>query len=383
MAPPGGGKRYDDEDDYYPSRPAATLAPTLSLLEGDLTTKSIEDVVNVLPTPTDTNYLSKPFHNKPYPPPMTGPPTRSPPPWTTSGGVSSVSEVQSSALPTWTTSTVTASPRPDSLSLTKSTSLSSVSGTDDASWPTDSSYGHGYGSGGGGYNWGPSSEKNNNDGMYAAAAVTPIVVLVIIAAIVFFCMRKRKRQRRETVEAAQVEEMKMRSQTPPTARAYMASPLGTTPQHTLSNNHLFPAPNSASMEPIILGPIPSGANGAYFTGIDTSDAVSMSSTNNFRPPPNPFSDNESLSEPPPPYRPRSVAPPSFTNSSRQSSIRAPIPPPATSQTHLVERSPFENPFDDDMISELSGPTAGRSEDAMSAVSHLSYQNDPVVNRPTI
>jgi hypothetical protein len=108
----------------------------------------------------------------------------------------------------------------------------------------------------------------------------------------------------------------------------------------------------------------------------------MTSANNLRPaPPDPFSDNHSLTEPPPPYRPRSAAPPSFmTSSSRHSSIRTSAAPHATSQTHLIERSPFADPIDDD-ISELSGPTTGRNEDRMSAVSDLSYQNDPVASRP--
>ncbi|KAF2828181.1 hypothetical protein CC86DRAFT_369306 [Ophiobolus disseminans] len=146
----------------------------------------------------------------------------------------------------------------------------------------------------------------------------------------------------------------------------------------------MPPPNPSAPPPVILGPIPSGANGAYFTGIDTSDVVSMTSASNLRHgPANHLSDNDSLAEPPPPYRPRSVAPPSFTNSSRHSSFRASVAPPTTSRTRLIERSPFEDPEDDDVVSELSGPTARLSEDAMSAVSDISYQNDPVVNRSSI
>lgn len=225
----------------------------------------------------------------------------------------------------------------------------------------------------------------NSGGMYAAAAITPIVVLAIIGGFAYFFMRKRKRQRKEIAAAQKkVEEMKMHPRSPPTTQAYMAPPLSASPQYSEPSNHLLAPPNAALTQPIILGPIPSGANGAYFTGMDTSDAISMTSANNIRPGLLiSSSDNDSLAEPPPPYRPRSVAPPSFTNSSRQSSVRVSMAPLATSRTHLIERSPFDDPSDDDAISDLSGPTPGRNEDAMSAVSDLSYQNDPVVNRSSL
>lgn len=328
---------------------------------------SVEVDIDPLTTtmPTDVLNSSNPYQHRPYPP-NTGVPPRP------QGGGPPVPMVQSSSSSAWTTSTVTYVLQPEGLPPMLVSSSPFVATTDGASPPSDFPrpfQGH--------------RARLTPGGMYAAAAITPIVVLAIIAAIVYFCMRKRKRQRSEAVTAQNVEEMKKHPRSPMTAQAYMASPSGASPPYTVSNNHLLPPHNPALLQPIILGPIPSGANGAYFTGIDTSDVVSMSSASNLRPPPNPLSDNESLTEPPPPYRPRSVAPPSFSNSSRQSSFRATMPPPETSRTPLIEPSPFEDPFDDDdAVSELSGPTAGRSEDAMSAVSDLSYQNDPVVNRPT-
>jgi hypothetical protein len=51
----------------------------------------------------------------------------------------------------------------------------------------------------------------------------------------------------------------------------------------------------------------------------------------------------------------------------------------TSRTQLIERSPFDDPEDDE-VSDISGPTLGRETDAMSDVSELSYQIDPVVGR---
>jgi hypothetical protein len=255
-----------------------------------------------------------------------------------------------------------------------------VVGTKHASSPSSTADGYSWGHPG----WPGAKAKMNTGGMYAAAAITPIVVLAVIGGFVYFCMRKRKRQRRAAAAAAatqrKVQEMKTNPQA--TAQPYMAPPPAVSFQYTASRNHLSP-PNPVA-HPIILGPIPSGENGAYFTGIDTSDVISMTSATHLQPgPPNPFSDNDSLAEPPPPYRPRSAAPPSLTNTSRHSSFRASMALPTTSRTHLIERSPFDDPIDDDTISDLSGPTAGNNEDAMSAVSDLSYQQDPVVNRPSL
>jgi hypothetical protein len=225
--------------------------------------------------------------------------------------------------------------------------------------------------------WHAAKDRMSSGGLLAATAITPIVVLALIGGLVFLCMRKRKRQKVENEFAHKVQEMRMQPREQPTARPYMA------PTPAASADHLMPPSNPSVPPPIILGPIPSGANGAYFTGIDTSDVISMISARSLRPAPPNFSDNESIAEPPPPYRPRSVAPPSLTNTSRHSSFRASMAPPTTSRTQLIERSPFDDPEDDDMVSDLSGPTAGCSDDAMSAVSDMSYQHDPVVYRSSV
>jgi hypothetical protein len=234
-----------------------------------------------------------------------------------------------------------------------------------------------------GDDWGP-PQGVSRGGMYAAAAITPILVLAIIAGA-YFCMRKRK-QKRRNIAAAQkrADEMKMQPRSPPTTRAYMAPPSSALPEYTARDDHLPPPPNPALTQPIILGPIPSGDDGAYFTGMDTSDVVSVTAANDLRPPPpNPFSDNDSISEPPPPYRPRSIAPPSLSNTSRQSSVRTSAVAPVTSRTHLIGPSPFADPTEDDTISDVSGPTRARNEDGLSVVSDLSYQNEPVVNRSSL
>ncbi|KAF1914484.1 hypothetical protein BDU57DRAFT_295813 [Ampelomyces quisqualis] len=226
--------------------------------------------------------------------------------------------------------------------------------------------------------WQDGGEMSNGS-KYAVAAATPVIVLGIIGMGWFF-MRKRRRQRRAIIAAQnKADELKLQPRSPPTTSAYMAPP-APLPQSSPTNTHLLLPPNPALTQPIILGPISSGDNGAYFTGIDTSDGVSMASANQLRPAPqNPVSDNDSIVEPPPPYRPRSIAPPSLTECSRQSSLRVAAAPSATSRTNLIERSPFSNRVDDEVISEMSGPVVERGEDALSAVSDLSYQNDPVVN----
>ncbi|KAF2123466.1 hypothetical protein P153DRAFT_362027 [Dothidotthia symphoricarpi CBS 119687] len=218
-------------------------------------------------------------------------------------------------------------------------------------------------------------EHSNRGAVYAAAVVVPIVILAAIGGITFLCLRRRRRQSQGIVVAqTKVEEMKMQSRHE--AHLYMA------PQCPLPQYSASPIGISSTApicpQPVIL----SGLNGAYFTGIDTSDMVSVTSGNNVRT--DPFADNNSLTDAPPPYRPRSLATLSIALSSRQSSFRSTAPPPASSQTHLIEHSPFEDPEDeDDVVSELEGPSHGRSMDAMSAVSDLSYQEDPVVGRSSL
>ena len=206
--------------------------------------------------------------------------------------------------------------------------------------------------------------------MYAGVILAPIIALGIVAGLILICLRRRKRLIK--ARAAQMNAQEMTMQSRPSVQPYMA------PSPTVST-HFSTSPTVP--QPVILGPIPSGENGAYLTGIDTSDAVSVASDSR---PSDPFADNNSIAEPPPPYRPRSVAPPSFVSASRQNSLRTSTPPPTTSQTQLIERSPFEDPVvDDDAVSEISEPTAGQNHDTMSAVSDLSYQHDPVVGRTNI
>ncbi|KAF1927172.1 uncharacterized protein M421DRAFT_422036 [Didymella exigua CBS 183.55] len=227
----------------------------------------------------------------------------------------------------------------------------------------------------------------NKTPIYAAAGIVPVVV-IIIAFFAFFCLRKRRRQKQTTAGHGHIQEMKMQPR--PIERPYIAPitppsppPQAVLPQYSPSTPSSSHPPTASSSQPVILGPIPSGNNGAYLTGMDTSDLVSMRSGGVSRQGTivdrDPFADGRSLEEAPPPYRPSSLPPASLVSTSRNSSVRLATPPHTTSRTQLIERSPFDDP-DDDEISDISGPTLGRDTDVMSDVSDISYQIDPVVGR---
>lgn len=223
----------------------------------------------------------------------------------------------------------------------------------------------------------PSRKQHSNNGpVYAAAGVVPVLVIGIIGFVLFFCMRKRRKQRQVARAQAQVQEMKSQQ---PTVRAYMAPtvPVSRAPSYTAPMN-VAAAPTSPP--PVILGPISAGSDGNYMTGIDTSDL--MSTRNDRTGLGDPFADGNSLhEEPPPPYKPRSLA-------SRHGSLRIPRSSMSVSSQQSQRQriqpfpNPFEDPQEDDAVSDLSGPTLNRNHDNMSAVSDLSYQQDPEIGRGT-
>ncbi|CAI6336315.1 unnamed protein product [Periconia digitata] len=204
--------------------------------------------------------------------------------------------------------------------------------------------------------------------IYAAAAVS-VLTFAIMGFIIYFCMRKRKRQN-QALAAVTVpqSQMKQRDGTAQALeiQAYMAAT--TAPPTSLTREPSYTAPPSGSPPPhtpppVILGPISAGSNGNYFTGIDTSDLVSITSNDQHRPADldrsnavglgNPFADSNSLNEePPPPYRPRSV----FLASSRGSLAPSSSSVASSSHNRGLEgdgvagvRSPFDDAhgvFDD-------------------------------------
>lgn len=221
----------------------------------------------------------------------------------------------------------------------------------------------------------PTSAKSGDDShslttiQLMAAVLLPLISLAILGVILFFYLRRRRRQKAQ----AQVREKTQTSGNYPRPH-YVVPPVLSPPAGSL-----------VAPQPVILGPIVSGSNGAYYTGIDTSDVVSMHDTNGTN---NPFVDqSDPHDEAPPPYRPRSIA----ATISRNTSLRQ-TPPAALSETNLmaahgqIPRSPFADPHDD-AISEFSEPTrrrfGRRNEDELSVVSDLSYQQEPVIVRPTV
>lgn len=216
-------------------------------------------------------------------------------------------------------------------------------------------------------------EHSNKGPMYAAAGAVPVLVIAIIGFVVFFCVRKRRKQKQQAATQSHVvPEMKFQQPTVYACRA-PAIPVSRAPSYT---SHAHDMRRPTSPPPVILGPISAGSNGNYMTGIDTSDVMS---TRN-----DPFAGGSSLhDEPPPPYKPRSLA-------SRDSSLRIPRSSMSVSSQHSRHSSqrqnfrslqnPFEDPREDDSVSNLSGPTLHRNSDSMSVVSEFSYHQDPQVGR---
>ncbi|KAJ9638433.1 hypothetical protein H2199_007122 [Coniosporium tulheliwenetii] len=159
------------------------------------------------------------------------------------------------------------------------------------------------------------------------------------------------------------------------------------------------SPSLASLHPtppapVIIAPL-SRSNAAYYSGIDTSDAVSVTPSGGAISAYNRCSSEAGHEEPPPPYRPRSV--PSISGS-RNSSLRLPeglramlvmergrqgqergqVQGPGVSAVQA--RDPFEDPGDEGGMSDVEdgGPVDGmgsRDMEEMSEVSELSYQSE--------
>lgn len=225
---------------------------------------------------------------------------------------------------------------------------------------------------GGGPTAGPTAEikgkqTSNRAPMYAAAGAVPVIVIAIIGFVVFFCMRKRRKQRQQA--ATQIHAEKKDQQ--PTMHEYRAPaiPISRAPSYTSQAQDMQRLP---SPPPVILGPISACSNSNYMTGIDTSEVMSTRTARTGLG--DPFADGSSLhEEPPPPYQSRSLA-------SRKSSHRMPRSSMSVSSQqsrHFSRplRNPFEDPQEEDAVSDLSGATLHRGSDSMSAVSDMPYQLD--------
>lgn len=191
--------------------------------------------------------------------------------------------------------------------------------------------------------------------------IVMVVFIVLICGGIFLCLRRRRRQSAQPFTLDETKEQEMaglRTQpSPEVVPAFHAIPMPVT--------SLAAAPPEA--QPIILSHTNPSTSHAYYTGLDTSDMMSITSAG---------TRTTHLDEPPPPYRPRSAM------ASRNSSVRQPhrqsSSASASNKTGYVSaRSPFDDPSDDDAISEISsnaGTARLREDDEFSAVSEISYQS---------
>ncbi|KAK3065382.1 hypothetical protein LTS18_011905 [Coniosporium uncinatum] len=257
----------------------------------------------------------------------------------------------------------------------------------------------------------PDSSLQDNDKTKfpIAAVLVPLALGIAAALIAFLLIRRRRRRRANPFSDRNVAtaEMKMKvsspaSSRPPSfnfaatdtsynnARAPIISSTPISPPAAAAFAQTSGGPTS-STSPVLLSSRMPHMGGAYYTGIDTSDALSTQRNSQVDDPLPPHTeihaDNAQAyaydheieeDEPPPPYRPRSV--PSL---SRDSSIRTAEGMVANGMAPERQRlnglsSPFDDPEDDeeeeDGLSMVSAPLNGRREDdGFSVVSLSEYQ----------
>lgn len=224
----------------------------------------------------------------------------------------------------------------------------------------------------------------------AMSIIIPTIIIVLsLCAFYFLCIRRKRKTKQDqevpaTAAARRVPEMKdsgvgggpnmliTRAVAPTSTSGAGVSPL-TSPATTSSAGTATP--------PVILS---TTMNDAYYTGIDTSDHISLSDQRSEA------SADTFGEEPPPPYRPRSVPPISRETSVRNSmcrntSVRSSRHDPMSGSNLMRRsvdvRSPFDDPedSDDDNLSQISTIRSlpRRDNDRLSVVSDMSYQEEPM------
>lgn len=252
-------------------------------------------------------------------------------------------------------------------------------------------------------------KHHGNPPPIGALVIVPIAL--IIAAIVAFVWWRKRRAAKQN--GGVIREKRMRSTeegltqglptyNESTGGLLMMTPSSATPlTGTRTNNSLAPAASrtNRASQPVILA---TNMGGAYFTGLDTSDAVSMASGA-----PNSDTTRRSIDvtsitsdEPPPPYRPRSVPPisreASLRNPGQNLSVNTALAPLSEGNfsrnvrddddddaTPTAETTPMRNPFDDpedDRVSAMSTPVQSPrwrrgDDDARSMISEFSFEHE--------
>jgi len=252
---------------------------------------------------------------------------------------------------------------------------------------------------GNGGKYGKDNHHGVSAGVVAAAGViaTIIFILVLLGLCVFLCRRSRKTRERASAQGATNSAQQMMSMKAGDGsnvvdvRAYAMPTIQTpTPSHQPgSASSLSPLSSSSSslpsrqfapqVPPVILS---TSMGHSYFTGIDTSDQISLA-------------DNRSASntidpdDAPPPYRPRSVPPLSRECSVRMANGMVPNYRPGAAISPMEEsiRNPFDDPEGD--VSDLEDDLPRHRnqiaipDDHLSAVSDLSYQQEPTTTCSSI
>jgi hypothetical protein len=226
--------------------------------------------------------------------------------------------------------------------------------------------------------------------MGAAGALATIAMLFLVGGLcLFMCRKGRKRgatarQQNRMTPGPEMAVKTVRTGAAVDTRAYIRPPSSEPPPTLLSpSSNSTPSSVQQPEAPVLLSNV---IDRSYYTGMDTSDRFSVVEPSHQR-------ESEgyasSITEPPPPYRPRSI--PSF---SRESSMRASGSvsgrPPSyggkltvRSQREQPIRSPFEDPDPDDQEAPVSPATAEPSNasmrtrdlEEMSDVSEISYQHE--------
>lgn len=220
----------------------------------------------------------------------------------------------------------------------------------------------------------------------AMSIVIPTIIIALsLCAFYFLCIRRKRKTSRDQevpvmAAARRVPEMK---DTGVGGGPVMPGTRVVTPVSTGSGTTSSSAMTSSAgpaTPPVILS---TTMNDAYYTGIDTSDHISLSDQRSEA------SADTFGEEPPPPYRPRSVPPISRETSVRDSmcrdtSVRSSRHDPMSGSNLMRRsvdvRSPFDDPedSDDDNLSQISTIRSlpRRDTDRLSVVSDMSYQEEP-------
>lgn len=232
-------------------------------------------------------------------------------------------------------------------------------------------------------------------GVIAAGIIVPILVCLATITVCIFCVSHYRRKARRTQaanmaertsssEMSEVGRAKPSGAGVPDERAYLAPPNEPVPASTPLSAIPLAAGANRQEPPVILS---TTMNNTYYTGIDTSDHISLSDQRSMA------SHDTFGEEPPPPYRPRSVPPISRETSVRTSIISTPnrnssirsrcetLSGGSIIRRSNEVRSPFDDPEEEeeDDISDTSTireSSSRRDADRLSVVSDLSYQDEP-------